>query len=381
MQIFNLKRLINLLLIAFFSICSGFIAGIISGSLIKISTVPIETVTLNSANGIKSSIPELVKLKRYLGLKEDLQAQAVAETVAPSLIGFYKAKDGKNLLNQIYGQEDFLSNGFVLTSDGWMVAPAGIITKETKGKIIAIDGKKNIYHIENYIVDSFSNTVFLKTRANNLKVVVFGQAADLNLGQTVLAFNYFGDVAVVRIKNLKHQSGSVNSLVKSTDKISRFYTIDKNLEKINGGGVVVNLEGEVVGMVYDNSENANYNMVLPVEVFSGIAGEVLKNQRVKRPSLGIDYIEIDQAAGLNIETNNGLIAGALVYKNPAPGSPALTAGIQVNDIITRLDDLTIDANNNLNEIIQGYKVGDKIELTILRNQKEIIKEVFLGMIE
>ena len=49
-----------------------------------------------------------------------------------------------------------------------------------------------------------------------------------------------------------------------------------------------------------------------------------------------------------------------------PGSPADTAGIKAQDIITALDNQTIDATHSLRSILFQHKVGDTVTATVMR---------------
>ncbi len=180
--------------------------------------------------------------------------------------------------------------------------------------------------------------------------------------------------------NLNFQSQSETDIVRSTERFSNFILLDANLDKNYLGGMIVNLEGEAVGLVI-SSDKDKPSWVLPVKSFNGIISEVLKNGYVKRPYLGINYLDISQLAGLDLKVTSGLTAGALVYREPEVASPAHLAQIKANDIIVKIDNQLIDKNNCLNDLIQEYQVGDKVELTINRQGQVITKEVFLGIME
>jgi serine protease Do len=53
------------------------------------------------------------------------------------------------------------------------------------------------------------------------------------------------------------------------------------------------------------------------------------------------------------------------------GSPASRAGLALNDIITYVDGRRVDLDDTLSDILYDKKKGDKLELTVIRNRREI----------
>ena len=65
---------------------------------------------------------------------------------------------------------------------------------------------------------------------------------------------------------------------------------------------------------------------------------------------------------------------AEVYPDEAAGK----AGLQVNDVITKLDDTTVESGADLSSVIDGKKPGDKLEVTYVRNGDTHTTTVTLG---
>ncbi len=74
----------------------------------------------------------------------------------------------------------------------------------------------------------------------------------------------------------------------------------------------------------------------------------------------------------------GQVAGGVVVDEVVTGSPAEAAGIQAGDIITQADGVPLDANHNLSDLLQRYKPGDKIRLTLSRGNQVRTVTVDLG---
>ncbi len=85
-----------------------------------------------------------------------------------------------------------------------------------------------------------------------------------------------------------------------------------------------------------------------------------------KPYMGVQVTDVPSAA-----QQYGITAGAAV-SYVAEGSCAQKAGLQVNDIITAIDDTAIDSSSALTAALTtGYKAGDTATLTVIRNQQEL----------
>jgi serine protease Do len=80
--------------------------------------------------------------------------------------------------------------------------------------------------------------------------------------------------------------------------------------------------------------------------------------------LGVSYVLISRQAAVV----NEIPEGALV-REITSGSPAESAGIQVDDIITQIDGEKITSTNTLASIVNKKKVGQKINLKVYRDGK------------
>lgn len=142
---------------------------------------------------------------------------------------------------------------------------------------------------------------------------------------------------------------------------------------------MVNLSGEIMAIVLDTK------YALPTEYLIPIMGGIIKND-IKRPELGVNYINLAKYPKVNPKTGEMRDHGALLsgYKNLLAvkrGSPADKAGLQVGDIILQVEDELVNGKKTLTQMIQEYSPGSELELLILRGEKERVVKVVLGKIE
>lgn len=135
----------------------------------------------------------------------------------------------------------------------------------------------------------------------------------------------------------------------------------------NSGGALVNLHREVVGVPTLAAVNpgtggaaAGIGFAIPGDIARDIAQQIVENGRVVhsgRAALGISAV--------TVTNDRGEPVGAAVAAVD-PAGPALGAGVQVGDLITRIDDQEIRTAQDVQAEIAAQRPGDVVRLTITR---------------
>jgi serine protease Do len=150
----------------------------------------------------------------------------------------------------------------------------------------------------------------------------------------------------------------------------------------NSGGPLVDLQGRVIGidtLVAGQAEPGvqaqGIGFAISIDTAKPIADQLVQNGRVVHPFIGIQYSPLNPAlaARLGVQVRDGAVIGQVV-----PGSPAATAGLQPEDIITTVDGQPLQGESALAEAINKHKPGDTITLTVLRQQQQVSVPVRLG---
>ena len=355
-----------LLITIILAVVLGFAAGLVGASLRRVEPDFIFDNQLNSGN-----IQELIRLSRYSGLKNDLQAELVAELVRPKIAALYAKKaQSSDPVGSLYDEKNLLGFGIILTNDGWILTSADAL-KVSRDKIV-VEINNQFYQIQQQINDTVAKTVFLKIDALNLPVAKLGVASDIQLAQTVLILNLPQEILLNQIKSLNNKNQT--SAVISTETYSDYLAFNLPLENAYPGAPVVNLSGEIIGIVSNN-------LAVPVNYFRPVIESVLKNGFVNRPALGVNYLDLSSAPGLSPDYSHGLERGALVVSQPKQNTAAAASGLKKDDIILKVDGQNVSSREPLTNLIQSYQAGELIYLTVNRAGLEITIEVYLGAIE
>lgn len=355
----------------------GFAAGVVGQLVSDVYISPTQQQYIIEPSTNVTLVPELRRIKRFLGIEQDFEVNVSIEKIGPAIAGVYPTKIGSSVLSQIYLPNDLLATGFTLTSDGWLVSYDGFINAINIEDITVVyDGRS--FEVEELITDSVTGIIFIKISANNLPVVVLGDSDELVLGQLAVVLNDLGEVVVTNIKNNNYiQVDSGNDYVLSSEEYGEVILLSDSLSTAYLGSPVTNLIGEVVGVISQTGANTQ---VVPINQFRSIVLDVLRNNFVKRSYLGIDYIDLAQVKGIDTDLSQNQSRGALVFSNPFRNSPAAQADIAKNDIILSLDGQPIDEVNGLTDLVQQYQPGDSVEFEVLRDGQNLILEVTLAIL-
>lgn len=150
----------------------------------------------------------------------------------------------------------------------------------------------------------------------------------------------------------------------------------------NSGGPLINALGQVIGIntaivgrsAYASTVAEGLGFAIPSNTVKAVAQQLIDKGYVERPYLGIEYVTITPrlASAYDLPADHGVYVRRVVSS-----SPAAAASLQEGDIITTINDQTIDEDNPLNNILWRFHVGEEVTLTIFRQGEELSVDVTL----
>jgi serine protease Do len=155
--------------------------------------------------------------------------------------------------------------------------------------------------------------------------------------------------------------------------------IDAAVNRGNSGGPTFNLDGEVVGVntaIYSPSGGSvGIAFAIPARTASEVVAQLQSGGSVSRGWLGVKIQNIDEdtAASLGLSESKG----ALVTDVTTPG-PAAEAGLKNGDAILSVNGSKVADSRDLARQIAGFAPGARVDIHVLRGQKEQTIAVKLG---
>lgn len=325
----------------------------------------------------------------------------MVEDLSPAIVGITNLQAQSN--SSLFGSSSSDSSEDTESGSG-----SGVIFKKENGKAYIITNnhvvegasslKVSLYdgtEVTAKLVgsDSLTDLAVLQISDDHVtKVANFGDSSDLRTGETVIAI---GDPLGKDLSRTVTQgivSGVDRTVSMSTSAGETSINViqtDAAINPGNSGGPLLNTDGKIVGinsMKISEDDVEGIGFAIPSNDVKPIAEELLSKGQIERPYIGVSMLDLEQVPQNYQEGTLGLFGSQLnkgVYiREVTSGSPAEKAGLKAEDIIIGLKGKEIDTGSELRNILyKDAKIGDTVEVKILRNGKEMTKKIKLDQKE
>ncbi|MBN8867024.1 MAG: trypsin-like peptidase domain-containing protein [Solirubrobacterales bacterium] len=300
-----------------------------------------------------------------------------------------------------YGQQGTgtaTGSGFLIDTDGHMVTNNHVI-EGAKKITVTLGDSDEVFDAEVVGTDPSTDLALLKVDApeDMMKPLSLGDSSDVKVGDPVVAIgNPFGldrTVTTGIVSALQREISSLNQYA-----ISNVIQTDAAINPGNSGGPLIDSNGNVIGV---NSQiatgsgsssggNVGIGFAIPSNTVKDVVDQLKNGGTVEHAYLGISAATINSQVddALNLGTDQGV----LVQEAPKDG-PAAKAGIKAGttavtiagqkvltggDVITKANGETLSSMEDLIAAVNDSKVGDKMDLEVLRDGKTETVTVTLG---
>ncbi len=294
-------------------------------------------------------------------------------------------------------------SGVVLTSDGYILTNAHVVTLEGAASKVIIEVKSSndkIYKATVVGVDPTNDLAVVKAVGSGFTPAEFTDSSKVNVGASAVAIGAplgFDATVTAGVVSALHRTIQVaSSAVPDSGSSLQLWNNGSsqapvNLDVIqtdaainpgNSGGALVNDKGQVIGINVaiatatstssTQSGSIGVGFAIPSNTAKRVADQIIKTGKVSHGLLGAfvnDATNSDAAASFSI--------GAQIVKL-TPGGPAEKAGLKVGDIITKCDSQAVDSAAKLTAAIRAKAAYSKVSLEITRNGKKLTFEATLG---
>ena len=267
-------------------------------------------------------------------------------------------------------EREFRSAGSGVIVDaqaGYIVTNAHVVENATEITVTLVDDRE--LQAEVVGADKGSDVAVIKIKEGRLPTdISLADSSQVQVGDFVVAIgNPFG---------LQHTvtSGIVSALGRSglnPEGYENFIQTDAAINPGNSGGALVNLRGELVGIntaiLSQSGGNMGIGFAIPSNMVKNVMDQLIEFGEVKRGVLGVTILSLNadyrESLGLSGDVQGALVSQVL------EGSAADKAGIQAGDVITSVNGNPVKGSAELRNMIGMARVGDKVELGLIREGK------------
>lgn len=261
-----------------------------------------------------------------------------------------------------------LGTGFILSDDGYICTNHHVIAGVDK---ITIKINASTYSAKVVGSDERTDLALLKINPREkIKPVFIGNSDEVTVGDWAIAIgNPFGldktftvgVVSAVGRKDVDMMGGSQSHI-----------QTDASINPGNSGGPLININGEVIGinrMIYSNTGGSiGVGFAIPMNTAKSILAQLKQHKKIKRGYIGVQIVPLtDEYAGqLGLKSTEGALVGGVMEDGPAS-----KGGIQVGDVILKINDKPIKDYSDLVTIVSETPIGKTLKIAIWREKNSL----------
>lgn len=339
---------------------------------------------LNFSSGPVVTMPARELTKENISLLRELDESfaSIADTVNPSVV--HIRADGGISRDESSGR--FMraapeGSGVIYRSDGYILTNDHVVSGQKEVTVTLTNGKQ----YKGKVIgsnDRQADIAVIKVDATNLPAAKFANSSAVRVGQFAIAvgspFGLEHSVTVGHVSALGRNSVAGDPTMRDQRGYSDLIQTDAPINQGNSGGPLVNIEGEVIGI--NSTIVANFGggstgigFAIPSNQAALIADILIEKGKLDRAYLGVFPQSLKPYQKEELKLNGG----AILEEVPNEG-PAYEAGIRKGDVVVRIGDLTVNAEQDLRNAMLKYSAGNKVPIEVVRDGQRKTFQVSLG---
>ena len=370
-----LKKLGNIALI----FVVGFLGGIL-GTFLTLQTSHSSTSNTESKQVHSTTVKTAYKNTTSTSEAVDKVKNAVVSVIT------YSDSSNQGLFEKEENSDSQISSegsGVIYKKEGkyaYLVTNTHVINGAKNVDILLADGNK----VPGEVVgsDVYSDIAVVRISADKAKAVAeFGDSDKLTVGETAIAIgsplgtDYANSVTQGIISS---QGRNVKLKADNGQNIStRALQTDAAINPGNSGGPLINIQGQVIGITSSKISNNGQTSVegmgfaIPANDVVNIIKQLEEKGKVVRPALGIQMLDLSNLSTSDLSQLKlpEKISGGVLVRSTLENMPA-SDKLQRYDVITKIDDTTIESTADLQSALYSHQINDTIKVTFYRDGKQ-----------
>jgi serine protease Do len=282
----------------------------------------------------------------------------------PSNFWFWGGTSQSQELEEV--QRD-IGTGFVV--EGGLIVTNKHVVSQVGAEYTLIDREGREYPVTNIYRDPINDLAILRVEGMQTPALVLGNSDAIQVGEAVIAIGtalgQFRHTVTTGVISGIGRGIEASSGLGDVESLENVIQTDAAINPGNSGGPLVNMNGEVIGVNVAVSVAAqNVGFALPINVVRESIDNFARTGEFNRPFLGVRYQMISEQAALLNEVPRGALLREIV-----PNSTATALGLEVGDIVTKINGTALSDSNDLAKVVNSLSVGDRIEVSYWRDDE------------
>ena len=336
-----------------------------------------QDIEINNENYTATRTQSTTNAQTVENIEENSKKIAdVIEDSTKKVVGISKLKNlGSSIFSKNQETELGLGTGFIISEDGYIVSNAHVTGEKFSKCYVTLENGINYDGTVEWS-DTNLDLSIVKIEAKNLPCMILGDSSKIRVGETVYAIGNPIGFEFQRTVTSGIISG-LNRTIKieednKTSYMEDLIQTDATINPGNSGGPLININGEVLGINSVKITSAEgIGFAIPINIIKPIIEKLTNTGEYITPSLGVFAYDknivpyINQELDQNIKLDKGIYI-ADVTKN----SPAEKVGVKRGDILLEIDGIELEKMSELRTYIYGKNVGEKVNIKLVRSNKE-----------
>ena len=315
------------------------------------------------APAVQRSAPAVVNIYTQAKVTERLPPNGIEQLLPGALPPRYRQR-----------VQQGLGSGVIVDAQGHIVTNNHVVAGADKIQVQLADGRSADAEVVGR--DPYTDLAVLRVRLPHLPVMHLGRSDRLRVGDVVLAIGSPLGLTQTVTHGIVSATGRADLGVTTFEN---FIQTDAAINEGNSGGALVDVTGALIGIntavLGKNRGAEGISLAIPVDLVRGVMGEILSKGRVVRGWIGTIISNAEPARTAQL----GYPAGSVVIDDLYIDSPALRAGMDVNDRIIAVDGKPVRNSQDANAQIALHPPGSTIKLGCQRGPQRY--DVELKVIE
>lgn len=318
----------------------------------------------NGKSNIEFTLPLVDKPKledQYYQNDGRYTPAGVAKALEKSIVSIIAYTVSNDTMGQAMG------SGIIMSKDGYIITNAHVIEDYVGEGVKVVLNDKTTYQATIVGSDMKTDIAVLKIVADDLTPVEFGNSDEVILGEEVIALGSPGGLSGSISKGIV--SGLNREIKVAENQIKmNCIQVDAAINPGNSGGALVNMWGQVIGIVSSKLSSSTYDGIgfaISISAAKPIIEDLMEYGCIPgRVKIGITFLEVDEE---NAEIYS--LPEGLYIQGIDPSCDIADTSLQVNDTITHMDGKKVLNKEDVSEIVNDKKAGDTVKATVIRGDE------------